>query len=293
MQAPTCIKAAEQSPQAAQPSETAPGQDGPAPAQASAPATALTNFVVPVQMFKLTLTSASSSNRLEINHFQPLSHGSDSILFFDNTVYGKARPLGEAGAGLPDVETWGESFRLGYRKLILGGRGYLGVNGGYDNALQQGYLYQQLGIGVEAIYPAVGVVATLTQGIGNNNYQGLGKSLLQSFNIQASFTTGIPNLSIAPRFYYVYDNQGSQSPGGQIQLVYGVNRYLSVSIATNYDDLNGQGGSLQFHYLFHPPKRKQVPASIPYGIASGFSQAIGNTGSRIIRLTGSTPAYAD
>ena len=286
MQLPTCIKASEQNPPLNQPPEQAPSHN-------ASDSGILTNFVVPVQMFKLTLTSASSSNRLEINHFQPLSHGKHSILFFDNTVYGKARPLGAAGAGLPDVETWGESFRLGYRKLIQGGRGYLGFNGGYDNALQQGYLYQQLGIGVEAIYPKVAIVATLTQGIGNSYYQSLDKALLSSFNIQATFATGIPNLSVAPRFYYVHDDQGEQSPGGQIQLVYGVNRHLSVSLSANYDDLNGEGSSLQFHYLFHPPDRKQVPASITYGIASGFSQAIGNTGSRIIRLTGSTPAYGD
>ena len=286
MQLPTCIKAAEPLPLSAQSSNQ--GLD-----QAAAASDDLTGFVVPVQMFKLTLTSASSSNRLEINHFQPLSRGSDSILFFDNTVYAKARPLGEAGAGLPDVETWGESFRLGYRKLIQGGRGYLGINGGYDNALQQGYLYQQLGIGAEAIYPSVAIVATLTQGIGNSFYQSLDKSLLSSFNIQASFATGIPSLSVAPRFYYVYARQGEQSPGGQLQLVYGVSRYLSVSLSANYDDLNGEGGSLQFHYLFHPPNPKLVPSSVPYGIASGFSQAIGNTGSRIIRLTGSTPAYGD
>ena len=254
MQLPTCIKAAEPLPLSAQSSNQ--GLD-----QAAAASDDLTGFVVPVQMFKLTLTSASSSNRLEINHFQPLSRGSDSILFFDNTVYAKARPLGEAGAGLPDVETWGESFRLGYRKLIQGGRGYLGINGGYDNALQQGYLYQQLGIGAEAIYPSVAIVATLTQGLG--------------------------------RFYYVHARQGEQSPGGQLQLVYGVSRHLSVSLSANYDDLNGEGGSLQFHYLFHPPNPKLVPSSVPYGIASGFSQAIGNTGSRIIRLTGSTPAYGD
>ena len=286
MQLPTCIKASEQNPPLNQPPEQAPSHN-------ASDSGHLTNFVVPVQMFKLTLTSASSSNRLEINHFQPLSHRDHSILFFDNTVYGKARPLGAAGAGLPDVETWGESFRLGYRKLIQGGRGYLGFNGGYDNALQQGYLYQQLGIGVEAIYPKVAIVATLTQGIGNSYYQNLDKALLSSFNIQAEFATGIPNLSVAPRFYYVHDGQGEQSPGGQFQLVYGVNRHLSVSLSANYDDLNGEGSSLQFHYLFHPPDRKQVPAAIPYGIASGFSQAIGNTGSRIIRLTGSTPAYGD
>jgi hypothetical protein len=286
MQLPTCIKASEQNSPLNQSPEQATGQK-------ASDSGRLTNFVVPVQMMKLTLTSASSSNRLEINHFQPLSHWDKAILFFDNTIYGKARPLGEAGAGLPDVETWGESFRLGYRKLIQGGRGYLGFNGGYDNALQQGYLYQQLGIGVEAIYPKVAIVATLTQGIGNSYYQNLNKALLSSFNIQAAFATGIPNLSVAPRFYYVDDGRGEQSPGGQLQLVYGVNRHLSVSLSANYDDLNGKGSSLQFRYLFHPPDRKQVPAAIPYGIASGFSQAIGNTGSRIIRLTGSPPAYGD
>jgi hypothetical protein len=253
----------------------------------------LTGYVVPVQMFKLTLAPADASNRLEINHFQPLSRTPDSILFFDNTVYGKARPFGPAGEGLPAIETWGESFRLGYRKFINGGRGYFGLNGGYDNALQQGYLYQQLGVGAELIFPSVALVATLTQGIGNLYYQSLDKSLLSSFNIQASFPTGVPGLAIAPRFYYVYDQIGDKAPGGQLELVYSFNKFLSVALSTNYDSLNGQGATIQFHYQFHPPDPGAVPAAVPYGIASPFSQAIGNTGSRIIRLTGSSPAYGN
>jgi hypothetical protein len=253
----------------------------------------LTGYVVPVQMFKLTLAPADASNRLEINHFQPLARRPDSILFFDNTVYAKARPLGQAGEGLPAVETWGESFRLGYRKFINGGRGYFGLNGGYDNVLQQGYLYQQLGVGAEAIFPNVALVATLTQGIGTLYYQSLDKSLLSSFNIQASFPTGIPSLAIAPRFYYVHSQIGQKAPGGQIELVYGLNKFLSVALSANYDSLNGEGATVQFHYQFHPPDSNAVPAAIPYGIASPFSQAIGNTGSRIIRLTGTSPAYGN
>jgi hypothetical protein len=281
-----CVKAAEQ-----------PLSDEPSPKHDDCVnpkgTTNLTSYVVPVQMFKLTLTSDDSSNRLEINHFQPLSRRQDSILFFDNTVYGKVRPLGPAGEGLPDVETWGESFRLGYRKLINGGRGYLGFNGGYDNALQQGYLFQQLGIGAEAVFTNVALVATLTQGIGNSYYQGLGQSLLSSFNVQASFPTGIRNLSVAPRFYYVHDQAGDEAPGGQFQFVYGLNKFLSVALSASYDSLNGESATIQFHYQFHPPNPSIVPAAVPYGIASPFSQAIGNTGSRIIRLTGSSPAYGN
>jgi len=253
----------------------------------------LTGYVVPVQMFKLTLAPADASNRLEINHFQPLARRADSILFFDNTVYGKARPFGQAGEGLPAIETWGESFRFGYRKFINGGRGYFGLNGGYDNALQQGYLYQQLGVGAEVIFPSVALVATLTQGIGALYYQSLGKSLLSSFNIQASFPTGVPSLVLAPRFYYVHGQIGEKAPGGQLELVYGFSKFLSVALSASYDNLNGQGATIQFHYQFHPPDPNALPAAIPYGIASPFSQAIGNTGSRIIRLTGASPAYGN
>jgi hypothetical protein len=253
----------------------------------------LTGFVVPVQMVKLTLTPPDSSNRLELNHFQPLQRWPQSLLFFDNTLYAKARPSGEAGAGLPAVETWGESFRLGYRYLADGGRSFLGVNGGYDSSWQQGYVFQQLGLGLEATYPGLAAAATVTHGIGRSYYPSLGKSLLSSFNIQAAFPIGLPHLSMATRYYYVYDQLGQSAPGGQLQFSYGFNRSLSMTLSASYDNLDGLGSSLQFKYLFHPPQPSQVPAAVPYSIASPFSQAIGNTGSRIIRLSGSPPAYGD
>jgi hypothetical protein len=253
----------------------------------------LTTFVVPAQMVKLTLAPLDSSDRLELNHFQPLSHWDQSFLFFDQTFYAKSRPFGEAGAGLPVVETLGGSARLGYRHLVNEGRGFLGLNGGYDSSWQQGYYFQQLGLGIEATFPGIAITATVTHGVGSTYDLGLGQALLSSFNIQTSFPIGIPHLSIAPRYYYVRDRFGQSSPGGQLQFSYGLNRALSLSLSASYDDLSGSGGSLQFKYFFHPPNPSQVPAVIPYGIASPFSQAIGNTGSRIIRLTNSPPAYGD
>jgi hypothetical protein len=257
------------------------------------PTPSLTGFVVPVQMVKLTLTPPDSSNRLELNHFQPLQHWPQSALFVDNTLYAKARPSGNAGAGLPAVETWGESFRLGYRHLSAGGRGFLGLNGGYDSSWQQGYFFQQLGLGLEATYPSLAAAATYTHGVGRSYYPSLGKALLSSFNIQAAFPIGIPHLSMATRYYYVHDQLGQSAPGGQLQLSYGLNQSLSMTLSASYDNLDGLGSSLQFKYLFHPPQPSQVPAAVPYSIASPFSQAIGNTGSRIIRLSGTPPAYGD
>jgi len=253
----------------------------------------LTSFVVPVQMLKLTLAPLDSPNRLELNHFQPLSRWNQSFLFFDQTLYAKSRPFGDAGAGLPAVETWGGSARLGYRHLVREGRGFLGLNGGYDNSWQQGSYFQQIGLGLEATYPGVAVTATVTHGVGSTYDLGLGQALLSSLNIQASFPTGIPHLSMAPRYYYVRDRFGQSSPGGQLQFSYGLNHALSLTLSASYDDLSGSGGSLQFKYFFYPPNPSQVPVVIPYNIASPFSQAIGNTGSRIIRLTNTPPAYGD
>ena len=244
-------------------------------------------------MVKLTLTPPDSSNRLELNHFQPVSRWNQSILFFDNTVYGKTRPFQSSDDDLPFIETWGESIRLGYRQLIKNSTAFFGINGGYDASFQQGYYFQQVGIGFEGIFPNLAIQATLTQGLGLTYYEQLGQSLLSSFNVQAGFPTGIPSLSMATRFYYVNNQMGQSAPGGQLQLVYGINRHLSANISASYDDVGGFGSSLQFRYLFNPPNPGNVPASLSYGIASSFSSAIGNTGSRIIRLTGSVPAMGD
>lgn len=253
----------------------------------------LTGFVVPVQMVKLTLAPPDASNRLELNHFQPLHRSNVSILFSDQTLYAKARPSGEAGAGLPVVETLGQSFRMGYRTFTTGGRGFVGFNAGYDNSWQQGYFFQQLGVGLEATYPGLAVAATGTHAVGRLYYASLGNTILSSFNIQAAFPTGIPHVSMATRYYYVSDRLGQSAPGGQIQLSYGLNHALTMTLSASYDNLDGAGSSLQFKYLFHAPQPSQVPPAVPYGIALPFSQAIGNTGSRIIRLTGSAPAYGD
>lgn len=253
----------------------------------------LTGFVRPAQMAKLTLAPPNSSNRIELNHFQPLNLAEKSVFFLDNTIYAKSRPTNSTGDGLPLIETWGESIRLGYRKLIHNATGFIGINGGYDASLQQGYYYQQLGIGFEAVVPGFTAQATLTQGIGKSYYPQLGDALLSSFNMQATFPMGIESLSMGTRFYFVHDKFGQSAPGGQLQFIYGFNRHLSANVSASYDDISGSGYSLQFKYLFNPPQPKQIPQGLSYGVASAFSQAIGNTGSRIIRLTGSVPAYGD
>lgn len=281
----------------AQGSQAAEGNLPPAPASdsqaSSVSATSLTGFIEPAQMIKLTLPPPDSSNRLEFNYFQPLNRWHDSILFFDNTVYARGRPLADSGQGLPAVVTWGESFRLGYRHLLVKRGGFVGINAGYDAAWQQGFFFQQLGVGLESVFQGFSAQATATHGIGASYSSALGQSLLSSVNLQASFPTGIPSISMATRFYYVYDQLGQSAPGGQLQVIYGINRFLSANVSISRDNLNGTGGALQFRYFFNPPKPQRVPTPLSYGVASAFSQAIGNTGSRIIRLTGYVPAYGD
>ena len=252
-----------------------------------------TDFVRAAQMLKLTLTPPDSSNRLELNHFQPISLWDQSILFVDNTVYAKTKPFESSDEDLPFIDSWGDSIRLGYRQLIKNTTAFFGINGGYDAAFVQGYYFQQVGLGFEGVFPGLTIQATLTQGLGLTFYEQLGKSLLSSFNVQAGFPTGIPSLSMATRFYYVNNQLSQSSPGGQIQLVYGINRHLSANISASYDNVGGFGSSLQFRYLFRPPNPAQVPSTLSYGIASSFGSAIGNTGSRILRITGTVPAMGD
>lgn len=252
-----------------------------------------TAFVKAAQMLKVTGTTPSSSNRIEINHFQPLYKGARNIAFIDNTIYAKARPIDQAGENGPLLESWGNTFRAGFRKLINNEKSYIGINGGYDNVKKASYYYQQFGIGFELIYPQITVLATGNFPIGKASYPSPGQKVQSTYNLQATVPLFIKKLGLTTRIYYVVDNPGASAPGGLAELTYSINRKCSLTYTTSYDKLSGVGYVLQLKYLFNPPDKKSVPKQIPYGTALPFSQALGNTGSRIMRLSGSTPAYGD
>lgn len=250
-------------------------------------------LVIPNDTFKFLLAPFQSSNRFEYNHYHPLLIGVDQQLFIDNTVYAKQRPVDTSNLDSSYIETIGESVRLGYRRLLRGRDSFWGVNAGYDSALQSGYYYQQLGVGLEITSPNFQLVSTFAAPIGNRSYSSPGEAVLSPFNIQVSLPTGVPNLSILPRFYYVYDHIGDSSPGGQVQLNYALSPQLTLEFAVSYDNLYGSGGALELKWRPNIPIAPQGGSLINPAILGSYAGPVGNNGTRIIQLTGSDPAFGE
>jgi len=250
-------------------------------------------LVIPNDTFKFLLAPFQSSNRFEYNHYLPLLIGINEQVFVDNTIYAKQRPVDTSNLDSSYVETIGESVRLGYRRLLRGRDSFWGVNAGYDSALQAGYYYQQLGVGLEITSPNFQLVSTFAAPIGNRSYPSPGEAVLSPFNIQVALPTGIPNLSILPRFYYVYDHIGESSPGGQLQLNYSLSPKLTLEFAVSYDYLSGSGGALELKWRPNVPVASKSRTLINPAILGSYAGPVGNNGTRIIRLTGSDPAFGE
>jgi len=250
-------------------------------------------LVIPNDTFKFLLAPFQSSNRFEYNHYHPLLIGIDDQVFIDNTIYAKQRPVDTSNLDSSYIETIGESVRLGYRRLLRGRDSFWGVNAGYDSALQSGYYYQQLGVGLEITSPNFQLVSTYAAPIGNRSYPSPGEAVLSPFNIQVSLPTGVPNLSILPRFYYVYDHIGDSSPGGQVQLNYSLSPQLTLEFAVSYDNLSGSGGALELKWRPNVPVAPQGRSLINPAILGSYAGPVGNNGTRIIQLTGSDPAFGE
>ena len=250
-------------------------------------------LVIPNDTFKFLLAPFQSSNRFEYNHYLPLLIGINEQIFVDNTIYAKQRPVDTSNLDSSYVETIGESVRLGYRRLLRGRDSFWGVNAGYDSALQSGYYYQQLGVGLEITSPNFQLVSTFAAPIGNRSYPSPGEAVLSPFNIQVALPTGIPNLSILPRFYYVYDHIGESSPGGQLQLNYSLSPKLTLEFAVSYDYLSGSGGALELKWRPNVPVASKGRTLINPAILGSYAGPVGNNGTRIIRLTGSDPAFGE
>ena len=234
-----------------------------------------------------------SSNRFEYNHYFPILVSSNSQFFIDNTIYAKQRPFETNDLDSSYIQTVGDSIRVGYRELLKGADSFWGVNFGYDNAFQAGYYYQQLGVGFELTSPNFQLVSTFASPIGNRRYANPGESVLSPFNVQVSLPTGLKNLSILPRFYYLYDHFGDSSAGGQLQLNYGINPQLTLEFAVSYDYISGSGGALELKWRPNIPIAPTSGSPINPAILGSFAGPVGNNGTRIIRLTGSDPAFGE
>lgn len=253
----------------------------------------ISSLVVSNDTFKFLLAPLQSSNRIEYNHYLPLLVSPSSQIFIDNTVYVKQRPIETDNVNSSYIDSIGDSVRIGYRQLLTGADSFLGVNFGYDNALQAGLYYQQLGVGFELTSPNFQLVSTFASPIGNRVYPSPGKSILSPFNIQVSVPTGINSLVFLPRFYYIYDYEGASAPGGQLQLNYHFNPRLKLSLSTSYDSLSGSGGALELFWRPNVPVAPSLGSPINPLILGSYAGPVGNNGTRIVRLTGSDPAYGD
>jgi|LauGreDrversion2_2_1035103.scaffolds.fasta_scaffold02480_2 hypothetical protein len=253
----------------------------------------LTDFVLPNDTFKFLVAPLQSSNRFEYNHYFPVVVGSKSQFFIDNTIYAKQRPLETSDLNSSYIQTVGDSVRVGYRELLKGSDSFWGLNFGYDNALQSGYYYQQLGVGFELTSPNFQLVSTFASPIGNRRYPNPGESVLSPFNVQVALPTGLKNVVFLPRFYYVYDQFGDSSPGGQLQLNYGINPQLTLEFAVSYDYISGSGGALELKWRPNIPIAPTSGSPINPAILGSFAGPVGNNGTRIIRLTGSDPAFGE
>jgi len=151
----------------------------------------ISSLVIPNDTFKFLLAPLQSSNRIEYNHYLPLLIDTNFQIFIDNTTYVKQRPIETDNINSSYFDSIGDSLRIGYRKLLTGADSFWGVNFGYDNALQAGLYYQQLGVGFEVTSPNFQLVSTFAAPIGNRAYPSPGKSILSPFNIQVSVPTGI------------------------------------------------------------------------------------------------------
>jgi len=251
------------------------------------------SLVIANDTFKFLLAPLQSSNRIEYNHYLPLLVYPRAQLFIDNTFYVKQRPIETDDINSSYVQSIGDSVRIGYRELLKGSDSFWGVNFGYDNALQSGYYYQQLGVGIEVTSPNFQFVSTFAAPIGNLRYLSPGKAILSPFNMQITVPTGIKSLVFLPRFYYVSDSFGASAPGGQLQLNYHFNPRLKLSLSTSYDQLSGSGGALELFWRPNVPVAPSVGSPINPSILGSYAGPVGNNGTRIVRLTGSDPAYGD
>lgn len=238
----------------------------------------------PSQMFKLVLSQPYGSNRLEYDMVVPLRETESLRTFVDAKVFAQEQPLIDPTPGTGFIQAYGQSARLGVRGLVERGTGFWGASAGYDSLWQQGAYFQQAGLALE--YNRQDYQLVLTSGVPFSapSLQLAPNTPLASVNLQLSLPTGYPGLAVQPRVYVVGSDSTGSAVGGQLQFTYSFARTWSATLASNYDALTGASGSLTFQVVLPQRSGAREAARISPTMINGFAGAVGNNGSRVIRL---------
>lgn len=236
------------------------------------------------QMYKLVISQPYGSNRLEYDMVVPLHETDSKRTFVDAKLFAEEKPLIDAAPESSFLYAYGQSARLGVRELIRRGDGFWGASAGYDSMWQQGVYYQQVGLALEYSRQDYQVVLTSGLPFSAPRAQLAHSAPLASVNLQVSLPAGYPGLAVQPRIYVVGSDSTGSAVGGQLQFTYSFARTWSATLASNYDALTGVSGSLTFQVML--PRRSGVreASRISPALINGFAGAVGNNGSRVIRL---------
>ena len=232
-------------------------------------------------LVKLVIPQPASSNRFEYDYIFPLHESNSERFFIDQKFFVNQQPLlGNSDSdGL--INSFGQSSRIGVRSLFDAGNSFHGVSLGYDSLWNQGSYFHQFGFAVE--YTKQDYQLVLTAGIPISREQ-FGDAPLTSVNFQISLPTSFAGLAFQPRIYLVSSDSTGSAVGGQLQLTYSFDSTTSATIASNFDPITGSSGSLTFQTLFPRRSNTAIPNLINPNLLNSFAGAVGNNGSRIIRL---------
>jgi hypothetical protein len=235
-------------------------------------------------MVKLIIAQPLSSNRLEYDAIVPLKETDHQRYFVDAKVFVEQKPLVGSSANTNLFQAFGQSVRFGVRTLRDHGQAFWGASTGYDSLWRQGVYFQQAGAAFEYNTQSYQLVLTAGLPFSSSIDQMSGHAPLASVNAQLSLPTGAPGLSVQPRIYVVGSHSTGSAIGGQLQFTYSWDRTWSATLASSYDALTGASGSLTFQVLL--PQRSGAVASttIDPDLVNSFAGAVGNNGSRVIRL---------
>lgn len=231
-------------------------------------------------LVKLVIPQPASSNRFEYDYIFPLLESNSERFFIDQKFFVTQKPLGNSDSnGL--INSYGQSSRIGVRSLFDVGNSFHGVSLGYDSLWNQGSYFHQFGFAFE--YTKQDYQLVLTAGIPISHEQ-FGDVPLTSVNFQISLPTSFAGLAFQPRIYLVSSDSTGSAVGGQLQLTYSFDSTTSATIASNYDPITGSSGSLTFQTLFPRRSNTAITNLINPNLLNSFAGAVGNNGSRIIRL---------
>ena len=232
-------------------------------------------------LVKLVIPQPASSNRFEYDYIFPLLESNSERFFIDQKFFVNQKPLLGNSDSYGLINSYGQSSRIGVRSLFDVGNSFHGVSLGYDSLWNQGSYFHQFGFAFE--YTKQDYQLVLTAGIPISREQ-FGDAPLTSVNFQISLPTSFAGLAFQPRIYLVSSDSTGSAVGGQLQLTYSFDSTTSATIASNFDPITGSSGSLTFQTLFPRRSNTAIPNLINPNLLNSFAGAVGNNGSRIIRL---------